>query len=99
VLLLLLLRTAAATAVFVSNSSTSSDTTSLIAALQDPAVTRIVLRDDFYSVGDSLSPYMPGGGSGAINVTRCAATECATPEQQQQQQLTGPVSSFARHAV
>jgi hypothetical protein len=72
-LLLLLLSTAAATTVYVSNSSTSSNTTSFIDALKDPAVTNIVLKDDYYSVEHSFAPHMPGGGSGAITVTRYAA--------------------------
>jgi hypothetical protein len=70
---LVLLRTSAATTVFVSNSSTSSNTTSLGAAFKDPAVTKIVIRDDYYSVGEFFAPHMPGHGSGAVNVTRYAA--------------------------
>jgi hypothetical protein len=77
-LALLLLRTTAATTVYVSNSSTSSNTTSFIDALKDPAVTKIVLKDDFYSVEQSFAPHMPGGGSGAINVTRYAAVVGST---------------------
>jgi hypothetical protein len=67
---LVLLHTPAASTVFVSNSSTSSNTTSFVAALQDPAVTTIILSDDFYSVGASFDPYMPGSDRGPIKVDR-----------------------------
>jgi hypothetical protein len=72
-LLLLLLHTVAASTAFVSNSSTSSNTTSFVAALKDPAVTNIILTDNYYSVGNSFDPYMPGGANGPFNVSRYAA--------------------------
>ncbi|WIA34798.1 hypothetical protein OEZ86_013101 [Tetradesmus obliquus] len=70
VTLLVLLQAASASTVTVSNSSSNSNTTSFLAALEDQAVTQIVLADDYYSIGKSFDPFTPGGGLGPLPVKR-----------------------------
>lgn len=69
--LLVLLQAASASTVTVSNSSSNSNTTSFLAALEDQAVTQIVLADDYYSIGKSFDPFTPGGGLGPLPIKRC----------------------------
>lgn len=68
--LLVLLQAASASTVTVSNSSSNSNTTSFLAALEDQAVTQIVLADDYYSIGKSFDPFTPGGGLGPLPIKR-----------------------------
>jgi hypothetical protein len=71
------LQRASASTVFVSNSSSSSNTTSFLKALEDQAVTQIVLTDDYYAIGTSFDPYVPACGRGPLEINRCG-TAAAT---------------------